>query len=207
MNWDAKDLPGAFKAFKSHADFMFGGPLQKQTEAIKCNYLMIWAGEKGRAIFSTWTLLDEEKNKLKTYYEKFEQFVKPRSNIIYSRFMLKSRHQQDGESFEQFITDLKILLKDCGYDEAIHDDVIRDHIVFGIRSSKIREKLINEGSDLTLQKCTDIARTYEMSQAQVKVMAANPDSKSIDAVKHKIRKQPPRQPSRQPIGSYSGTGP
>ena len=106
MNWDAKDLPSAFKAFKSHAKFMFGGPLQKQTEAVKCNYLMIWAGEKGRAIFSTWIIADDEKSKLKTYFDKFESFCKPKSNVIYSRFMLKSRVQQEGESFEHFVTDL-----------------------------------------------------------------------------------------------------
>ena len=71
--------------------------------------------------------------------------------------------------------------------------------MFGVRSTKIYEKLINDGSDLTLQKCTDIARTYEMSETQVKVMTANQDKKSIDVVK---RKPPPTQPG----DSYSGTG-
>ena len=45
MDWESKDLPNAFKSFKSHAEFMFGGPLQTKTEEVKCNYLMIWAGE------------------------------------------------------------------------------------------------------------------------------------------------------------------
>ena len=35
---------------------------------------------------------------------------------------------------------------------------------------KIREELIKEGSDLTLEKCIDIARTYELSPTQSKKM-------------------------------------
>ena len=35
--------------------------------------------------------------------------------------------------------------------------MIRDRIVFGTNSHKIREKLINEGKDLALAKATDIA--------------------------------------------------
>ena len=83
------------------------------------------------------------------------------------------------------------MLNDCGYDAAIHDEMIRDSIVFGVKSSKIREKLINEGSDLTLQKCLDIARTYELSQEQLKVID---NQASIHYVKSK------RSAKRQPRG-------
>ena len=55
-DWESKDSGNAFKSFKSHAEFMFGGPLQTKTEEVKCNYLMILAGEKSRQIFSTGNL-------------------------------------------------------------------------------------------------------------------------------------------------------
>ena len=58
---------------------------------------------------------------------------------------------KDSESFEQFVTELRTLIKDCGYPEGIQNEQIRDHIVFGVRSSKIREKIIMEGSTLTLE--------------------------------------------------------
>ena len=48
--------------------------------------------------------------------------------------------------------------------------MIRDRIVFGTNSHKIREKLIYEGKDLALDKATDIARIYELSQSQMKSM-------------------------------------
>ena len=62
------------------------------------------------------------------------------------------------------MTDLRLLIKECDYDAGEQEKMIRDHIVFGIRSSKVREKLISEGDDLTLEKCMNIARTHELSQ-------------------------------------------
>ena len=50
--------------------------------------------------------------------------------------------------------------------------MVRDRIVFGTNSSKIREKLIMEGDELTLEKATRAARTCETSQAQLKTMSA-----------------------------------
>lgn len=186
MDWDAKDLDTAFKSFKEHCDFMFGGPLKAKSEEEKCNYLMLWAGEKGRNIYSTWNLTAEEKKNLLTHYDKFKNYCKPKSNKIYSRYIFKSRTQEAEEPFEQFVTDLKLLFKECGYDETVHDDMIRDHIVFGIKSSKVREKLISEGNDLTLEKCMDIARTHELSQKQLKSMNAGEDP-NVCVIKSKPR--------------------
>ena len=68
---------------------------------------------------------------------------------------------------KQFVTDLQLLARDCAFKEP--DEMIRDRIVFGTNSHKIREKLINQGKDLTLHKAAEIARTYELSRAQLAV--------------------------------------
>ena len=54
MDWSSSDLP--WKAFKQHCEFFFGGPLKQKSEEVKCNYLMLWVGDKGREIYSTWEL-------------------------------------------------------------------------------------------------------------------------------------------------------
>ena len=198
MDWEARDLPNAFKKFKEHCDFMFGGPLEKKTEEAKCNYLMLWVGEKGRQIFSTWTLTADERKQLQTYYTHFEQYCAPKVNHIYSRYKFKSCTQAEGQTFEEFVTELKLLIKDCGYADDIQNEMIRDHIVFGVRSHKIREKLINEGSSLTLERCIDLSRTYELSQTQL--MDINGQTQSVSAIKKspgpKMQKQQPQQRSR-----------
>ena len=47
---------------------------------------------------------------------------------------------------------------------------MRHRIVFGTNSPAMREKLINKGSDLTLDIAVDIARTHELSQSQLRAM-------------------------------------
>ncbi len=114
---------------------------------------MIWVGEKGRDVYNTWNL--------SIYYEKFEAYVKPKSNNIFAPYKFHNIIQQEKEPFEQFLTKLKIEVKDCGYKDP--DEMVRDRVVIGCYSQKVREKLIQEGSKLTLEKAVDIARTQEMS--------------------------------------------
>jgi len=62
---------------------------------------------------------------------------------------------QGNSMIAQFTTRLRLLAKDCAFKES--DEMIRDRIVFGTSSYKIREKLINEGEKLTLEKVIGIA--------------------------------------------------
>ena len=63
------------------------------------------------------------------------------------------------------MTDLKLLIKDCGYDETVHDYIIR---MFEIKSSKVREKMINEGDDLTLENKNGLIQFFAELSLQEK---------------------------------------
>lgn len=56
--------------------------------------------------------------------------------------------------------------------------MIRDRVMFGLRSSKIREKLITTESDLTLTEARDIAKLNETSRIQLKTMNEKPEGNS-----------------------------
>lgn len=105
--------------------------------------------------------------------------------------------QNENKTCEEFVTALNVLVKDCAYTNP--DEMIRVRVVFGIRSAKIRQKLITTGSDLTLTKTIDIANLYELSRIQLKTM--NVESKGNSAenkseVNHIEAKHPHR--GRQP---------
>ena len=60
----------------------------------------------------------------------------------------------------------------------------------------MREKLINQGSSLTLDQAADIARTHELSQAQLESMSHNGTDSTVHAVvkkhkKHRYGMKPP----------------
>jgi len=181
LDWESGDLPTAWKTFRQHVQFTFDGPLKAKNEETKCNYLMLWVGDKGCDIYSTWNLQQAEAKVLQTYYDRFDNYVRPKSNKLYARYKFTTRKQSEAETFEQFVTDLRLLIKDCDYQQ--RDEMLRDQIVFAVKSAKIREKLISEGSDLTLEKAVDIARTYELSKQQVKSM--NGEDSSIHALNRK----------------------
>ena len=52
--------------------------------------------------------------------------------------------------------------------------MIRDRIVFVVSNQKKREKLINEGEKLTLDKAIQIAQSHEYTQEQLRTMGAAP---------------------------------
>ncbi|KAK7102741.1 hypothetical protein V1264_020922 [Littorina saxatilis] len=93
FNWEARDLVGEWNSFKDHVSFMFKGPLKAKSEEEKCSYLMLWVGEKGRKIFSTWTLSDEQQKKLQNYYDGFKAYVQPKSNPIFARYKFHSKYR------------------------------------------------------------------------------------------------------------------
>ena len=68
-------------------------------------------------------------------------------------------------SFQQFVTELKLLVKDCGYTQP--EEMVRDRIVIGCKSQKVRERLIEQGSDLSLTKAIEIGLTMELSRTQL----------------------------------------
>ena len=84
--------------------------------------------------------------------------------------------------------------------------MIRDRIVFGTNSSKIREKLITVGRDLTLQKAIQIGQNYNYAQAQMKQMTPN----DVHMVKPKTKRRVKRSNrSGTTMGqrqSYGATG-
>ena len=107
----------------------------------------------------------------------------PKSNPIFARYKLHSKIQEPGETVQQFVTALKLLVKDCEYGQA-EDDTVRDRIVFGTKSAKVREKLIDIGSDLTLERAIEVARVDKVSVQQLKEITDETEQ-GVHAVKKK----------------------
>ena len=64
--------------------------------------------------------------------------------------MFSRRKQAADERFDQFVTDLKILVKDCEFKE--EDRMVRDAIVLRSYYPQVQEKFLDEGDKLTLEK-------------------------------------------------------
>lgn len=109
--------------------------------------------------------------------------------------------QGEHEQFEQFVTELKLLVKDCGYPNS--EEMVRDRIVFATNSPYVRDKLLSQGAELTLDKAIDIARSHELAKQQLKAIGSTKDHSHHNTV-HTVNRKPRRPDIPQKL---TGTGP
>ena len=119
----------------------------------------MWVGDKGLDVFEGFTFADPgDAAKLKVVVKKFEEYCAPRKNHIMAALKFSERRQGDHESFDSFVTDLKILVKDCGYQE--EERMVRDAIVFRCKHANVREKCLDIADALTCEKAVEIQKKY-----------------------------------------------
>ena len=97
--------------------------------------------------------------------DNFDVYVRPRKNELAAMFKVKQRRQQEGESFDNFVKDLRLILMDCEY--ANSDDILIEAIIPGVAHKKVQERLLDHSQGLTLAKTLAIGREYQMSQTQL----------------------------------------
>ena len=139
-------------------------------------------GEETNEIYNTLQFVTEEDRiKLDVLKSKFEEYVNPRKNTVFERYRFWEYKQQEGETIDQFITELKTRAKSCEFGDQ-HDSMIRDRIVFGVSDTRLKERLLRESSDLTLEKAASLCRAAEVSENQLKELYSS-ETKPVHAVK------------------------
>ena len=127
-------------------------------------------------------LLEEDGKKYKTVKDKFDDYFMVRRNTIHKRMKFNRQCQGETESVDEFITDLYALAKYCEYG-GLHDELIRDRIVVGIRDAQLSEKMQME-PELTLKRAVTLARQSECVKTQQPTVRGELSQEStIEAVK------------------------
>jgi len=115
MDWSAIDAQHALAKFKELCTLLFNGPLADITEERQANFLLLWVGEEGRELAASSDLSNAERKKLSPYWERFEKFVKPKSNFRVARFKLRAARQAEGESVDKFVKRIRLIASECAY--------------------------------------------------------------------------------------------
>ena len=89
----------------------------------------------------------------------FEQYCKPRKNLIVERHRFLTRNQEQSETIDQYVIELKTLATSCERGD-IKDDLICN--------SQRRERLLRE-PELKLTRAIEICQTDELSLEQLKL--------------------------------------
>lgn len=137
-------------------------------------------GPDATMIFNTFNLSEEDKNNINVIKHKFDQYFSPKINQTYTRYLFFNKIQGKDELFESYLTNLRTKVADCEFVN-LEDSLMRDQIVRGIYSDKVRELLLAE-RDLTLSKAIDICRASEQANLQLKDMNLTSDLKEKDVL-------------------------
>lgn len=152
------------------------GPLADKKDEQKSSYFLLYIGQSGRDIYNTWSLATE--TPVETLFTKFSEYCQPKKNTIMARFRFNSRIQKENETVDQFVTELRLIAKECDYGD-IKDSLIRDRIIFGTRNEKIRERLLQD-EDIKLDKALEIACSIEATSQQMSNMQNTPQINNVD---------------------------
>ena len=144
-----------------------------KSDSQKIAMLLTVAGSSAIEVYNTFTFTEEEAGKYDIVIKKFDDYCSPMKNETYERYVFRCRLQKEGESFEQFLTDIRLKCKSCNFGD-ISDSLIRDQIVIGILDFKVKERLLRE-TDLTLAKAIKICQAVETAQAQMKTFEKHDD--------------------------------
>ena len=73
--------------------------------------------------------------------QKFDAYMSPKKNITYMRYRFFSCKQLEGQSIDDFATELKSRTQHCEFD-TLRDSLIQDKIVIGVNSKKVPRKTV-----------------------------------------------------------------
>lgn len=161
--------------------FRSASGLCEKSKEVQVNTLIYSMGDEADDILKSFGLTDVQKKEYETVKDKFESHFIKKRNVIYERAKFNMRKQEDNEPVDAFITDLYVLAEHCSYG-ALHDEMIRDRLVVGLRNARLSEKLQLD-ADLTLEMAMVEVRQSEVVKQQQTVIRSKEDFLPIGSVK------------------------
>ena len=163
----ASNKAAEWERFKQRFDvYATATSLVDKDDEVQAATFLHLIGSAAHEVSNTFEFDDEEdRKKLKKLQEKFEAYCVPKKNITMERHSLLTRRQRPGESFDEFITDLRSKARYCDF-PASADSLIRDCVVLGINDSQLRERMLREDVD-DLEKIIKTCKAAELARTQM----------------------------------------
>ena len=166
------------------------------SEKDKCAAFLYLIGRRGREVYNTWTLEEDERDNIRVLYNKFANYFQPKQNIILERYKFNLKTQAEGETLDEFVTEITGQARLCKYG-TLESEMIRDRIVVGISRTEVKDRLLRE-PDLTLDSAITICRADEESRKGLDILQPKQQqSTSIDAIQHKDKPSYNKRPQME----------
>ena len=106
---------------------------------------------------------NDDERTFKMVIEAVKDYCKCMKTLTIDRVEFLRKEQNENESFEDYLLNLKSRSKDWEWNNITEDDMIKLQLIKGIHNRKRQEILLRE-LDLTLTLCIDLCRAAEQSK-------------------------------------------
>ena len=193
LNFESTNLSEAWAKWKRSMQYYLVATCKDKSEDEKVAVFMCTIGRRGQDIRETFEFeMDKDGEDIVTVrmlFQKFEQYCTPRKNLIVERHRFLTRNQEQSETIDQYVTELKTLATSCEWGD-IKDDLICSRIVSGIVSTRVRERLLRE-PELKLPRAIEICQANELSVRQLKLFDNDKEIEAINRTCQPRRKHIP----------------
>ena len=172
-----------WKLFKQKwSNYRIIAQLDRQPAAYQVALLLHTIGDEALKVYNGFQFNTPEADRTTAeILEKFDTFAIGEINETYERFMFNKRDQTEGETFDQFLSAIRTLIRSCNYCDNCVNSILRDRIVIGIQDTETQTALLKE-RNLTLDGAIDLCKAAEKACAHRK--ALRPEEK-LNKLKHR----------------------
>ena len=161
-----------YEVWKEKLELIFSSAIAESTPEQKVSYLRYWMGDQGIPLVKKWTALGNldfsnpveipatagVRRKpisngfiLKNYWDLLEAEFKPKGDKLLSVIELWTLSKQASRTLNEWLTYVYNLVELCDYGDA-KDIIIRDVLIIGCNSDKAKDKIVQQGEKIKLQK-------------------------------------------------------
>ena len=183
------DRGESFRAWKTRwSDYaLLSGP-SNQPPDIRMAVLRSCLSDEALKVVANLELPERQRTDTESVLQGLESYALGQVNCVLQRRTFNLRCQKEGESFDDFLTDLRDLSNSCDFCGTCRESLIRDRVVVGIRNPDVIKRLCAV-TDLTLSQAVQICRANE---------AASRDALEIIGTDVAVCRTPARVRDREP---------
>ena len=147
-------------------DYAMLAGLAGKPPALQMAILRTCLSDEALTVVANFDTPEAQRNDIAAVLARLEQYARGQINEVIQRRTFNICEQANGESFDDFVTRLRDLSRDCGFCDRCRESLIRDRIVVGLRDPGTIKRLCAVPL-LTLQQAIQICRSEEAASRDV----------------------------------------
>ena len=153
------------------------GRKTRASERVKSSIFLTCIGSRGREINNTFNFKNgEDQITLSVIITKFDKYCTARKTLNYLRHKFFTYRQKEGQSCDDFVTQLKKLASNCKF-STLKESLIRDIIVVGPLDNRLRKRILRD-----TEKAQRMWHSAEETNKHIKELTQDEGGNHIDMI-------------------------